>query len=175
MKSRLSLLVAPLLMLATACATPPLPFRQVSLREHFAIAETEFASLQFYVSRRVVAHDVSAGTPGAGDVLIVPEQTAGVVKEVGSHWLRVAFEPGGDGVIFLARQGPRDSIYKLATRAEDGSQLAWVDAAGDPILRDGQRVYRVVEGADAFLLVDTDDFNELVARRAHATGAELER
>ena len=108
-------------------------------------------------------------------MLVVPVNTAGVVREVGPHWLRVAFVPEGSGVIFLARPGPRNSIYRLATRSADGSQLEWVDVEGDPILRDGQRVFRVVEGADAFLLVNGNDFDRLVERRQHSPGIQRGR
>ncbi len=85
-----------------ACSNPltfsfgqrPMPsFLHTRHRENLSIDPQELKNLQFYISTRVLAKDLS--TPGSEGVIIVPDLTRGMATEVGPSWLRVRFSEGG--------------------------------------------------------------------------------
>lgn len=158
-------------LLASCSTSPPPRFMHQMHREAYAIGEGDFPRLQFYVSNRVIAHDLSAQGPGS--VILMNRETPGLAVASGSNWIRVRFQPGGEGVVFLVNPAARgDTGYTLATEVDGGSGYRLVRDVPDRILQVGDRRYRIVEGAEAYLLVDRDDLEKLVERRRHVTGQE---
>jgi hypothetical protein len=152
-----------------ACGTKPGRFYHLGHRKAYAIEDAELRGLQFYVSTKVVAHDLNA--QGAQSVILVEEGTPGVAVAAGSNWIRVRFQAGGEGVVFLAPAAGSDSSYFLATEAEDGSGYRLVRNEPDRTLRDGSRRYRIVSGSEAVLLVDAGDLTDLIEKnRTHVQG-----
>jgi hypothetical protein len=152
----------------TACAASPGRFYHQGHRKAYAIEDAELKRLQFYVSTKVVVHDLNA--QGAQSVILVEEGTPGVVVASGSNWIRVRFQPGGEGVVFLAPTSGTDSSYMLATEAEDGSYRL-VRNEPDRILRAGSRRFKIISGSEAVLLVDAGDLTDLIEKeRTHVGG-----
>jgi hypothetical protein len=152
-----------------ACAATPARFYHQSHRQKYAIQDAELTRMQFYVSTRVVAHDLDA--EGAQAVLVVEQGTPGVVVASGPNWIRVRFQAGGEGVVFLATPNGSESSYVLATEAEDGSGYRPVLSEPDRILRVGGRRYRIVAGSGAVLLVNAADLTNLIQTgRSHVQG-----
>ena len=148
-------------------------FLHVAYRQTYAIEDQEFNKLQFYVAKAILAHE-DTGAQGdagaAGRVIVVPEGTPGIVKEVGDDWLRVSFEEGGPGVFFLTDPTKEEDLYWLATSVEGREGLYAVkDLPQGIILQEGRR-FLVMEGADASLLVDGSDMAKLIESRRHVIG-----
>lgn len=167
-RSRASVVLGLALALAS-CRTPPGRFYHHGHRQAYAIDEAELQHLQFFVSTKVVAHDL--GAQGPGSVILVEEGTPGVAVAAGPNWIRVRFQAGGEGVVFLAPAARVESSYMLATEAEDGSGYRLVRNEPDHVLRTGARRYRILSGADAALLVDAGDLKNLIEKeRTHVEG-----
>jgi len=163
------------LALLSACATPPIdpPFYR-QYRERYAITADELKTLQFYISREVLAHALD-GSPGVEpeQVVIVASRTPGLVREAGPDWVRVAFRQGGEGVLFRIRSDRADAVYALATTTESG-RIALVSELPEPVLTLGGRRYKIVYGADAYLIVSSHDLGKLIESRPHPPGLERE-
>lgn len=171
--ARMAALLGALLLIG--CAEKPMdpPF-YLRYREQYAITADEMKQLQFYISREVLAHAMD-GAPGTTpeQVVIVAARTPGLVREVGPNWLRVAFTKGGEGVLFRLRDDRSDAIYQLATPAE-GGKIALVREQPEPILTQGGRRYKILKGADAFLIVSHDDLDHVIKSRPRPAGLERE-
>lgn len=169
-----ALLAIPFLL--NACATPPInpPFYHRAYRERYAITVDELKTLQFYISRKVLAHAID-GSPGVApeQVVIVDAGTPGLVRDAGPDWMRVAFTAGGEGVLFRTRADWEDSAYLLATATESG-QIVPVSKLPEPIVTVGGRRYKIIQGADAYLIVSSDNLDKLIESRPHATGYKRE-
>jgi hypothetical protein len=158
--------------LLAACATPSEPFYHRLYRENYAITPQELTRLQFYISTEVLAHaEGAAAETTPAQVTIVPAGTPGLVREVGPDWLRVAFTEGGEGVLFLTRAERTDSVYMLATRSP-GGEIVRLSELPKPVLTQAGRSYELVYGADAYLLVNARELNQLIRDRPHAAGLE---
>jgi hypothetical protein len=164
----------------SACSSAPPaafnpPFYERTLRQSYAITPDEIKTLQFYISGEVLAHRIEDRSPTATpDVVIVPAGTPGLVREVGSDWLRVAFTEGGEGVLFRLRVDRSDSVYALATTTESG-EIVLVSRLPEPVLTTGGRRFKIVSGGTAYLLVNNDDLNRLLAGRQRPGGLQLPR
>ncbi len=160
-------------LLATGCATAPVSFLHKEHRGAYALVEQDLERMQFFISREVLAHRVGEdGTTSPDDVVILDMRTRGKVVEVGPNWLRVAFQAKGVGAVFLASGTGADSLYKLASEGEGRPGYSRVQDMEDPILMvEGQR-YRVIRGAQAYLLIEEVDLKRVVADRAHLRGAK---
>ena len=161
-----------------ACSTPTAfnpPFLHRIHRQSYAISPDELKKLQFYISGQVVAHRIDAGSPtDTPGVVMVADHTPGLVQESGSDWLRVAFSEGGEGLLFRLRADRSDSVYALATTTESG-QIVLVSQLPEPVIITGGRRFKVVNGATAYLLVNTDDLNRLLESRPRPGGLQLPR
>jgi hypothetical protein len=173
------LLAFVLALMLTGCAmlkgaSPPPRFMHQQHRETYAMTEADLEQLQFFVSTKVVAHDLDATGPEG--VVLVEAGTPGVAVAAGPQWIRVRFQKEGQGVVFLADPNARrDSQYTLATDADgrkQGYQL--VRQTKDRILRVGGRRYYIVEGAEAYLLVDAKTLQKVIAGRRKLEGEQLE-
>ena len=166
-------IVCGIALFVVGCSTPKQSFLHTSHRGIYGIGDEELQQLQFYIQRDVLVHAIAPdGKVSATDVVIVPANTPGVVKEVGPNWLRVAFQPGGTGAVFLASDKDEDSIYKLATEVEGKSGYYRLEEMRDPVLlHDGQR-YRIIDGAGAYLQIGQKEFEQLVKTRAHLKGVK---
>jgi hypothetical protein len=168
-RPRTAWVVLALTLAVAACGTKPGRFYHLGHRKAYAIEDAELRRLQFYVSTKVVAHDLNA--QGAQSVILVEEGTPGVAVDSGPNWIRVRFQAGGEGVVFLAPTGGYDSSYLLATEAEDGSGYRLVRNEPDRILRAGSRRFKIISGSEAVLLVDAGDLTDLIEKeRTHVGG-----
>ena len=138
----------------------------------YQITPDELKTLQFYISGEVLAHRIEDRSPATtSDVVIVAAGTPGLVREVGADWLRVAFTEGGEGVLFRLRPDRNDSVYALATTTE-GGEIVLVSRLPEPVLTTGGRRFKIVSGATAYLLVNNDDLNRLLAGRQRPGGLQ---
>jgi len=162
-----------------ACSSTPTafnpPFLHRTYRQSYAISPDELKKLQFYISGEVVAHRIDVGSPtDTPGVVMVAAHTPGLVQESGSDWLRVAFTEGGEGLLFRLRADRSDSVYALATTTESG-QIVLVSQLPEPVLITGGRRFKIVSGATAYLLVNTDDLTCLLESRPRPGGLQLPR
>lgn len=164
----LSLLV---LIGSSACASRE-AFLNVEHRRNYAITDAEIRQLQFFLSREILARDVSAGglTDDPETVLLVREGTRGAATEVGDNWIRVAFEAGGEGVVFLTDTTRADDGYWLATKVEGEQGYRKVIDLRERVVDARGRRFKIVRGADAFLLVNEGDIKKIIATRRHIKG-----
>ncbi len=152
------------------CSTPMETFLQVQHRENWALQDEEIASLQFYISREVLARNV-ADRASASSVLVVPLGTPGAAVEVGPDWIRVSFQRGGAGVYFLAlKTRAGDSVYWLATEVEGKPGLHAVKDLEKKVIRVPLGEFELIHGSQARLLVNSDDLQKLIEKRTHIQG-----
>jgi hypothetical protein len=153
-------------------APPEYRFMQRQHRETYGIEEADMARLQFFVSSRIIAQDLD--TPGSEGLVLVPAGTPGRVIAAGPRWIRVQFQEGGPGVVFLANPTTySDTSYFLATEADGADGYRQVKDVPDHVLRHGGRRYRIVEGWNAELIVDGDKLKKLVESRRHVEGQRI--
>ena len=160
------------LALAGCGAAPQSRFLQKQHREMYAIGERDLEQLQFFVSNEVIAHALD--TPGAAGVLLMDPGTPGVAVGAGPNWIRVRFQQGGQGVVFLADPSARGGTgYALATEVDGADRYRLVRDVPDKILSVGGRRFQVVKGTHAELMVDTDKLRKLIAERPHVQGQRV--
>ena len=153
-----------------ACANPKMSFLHTRHRENLSIDPQELKQLQFYISTRVLAKDLS--TPGSEGVIIVPDLTRGMATEVGPSWLRVRFSEGGSGVVFVAVVTQGDSAYWLATEIEGQQGFHTLKDLPKKILLNQGTAYELIYGDHARLLISEKDLSKLIARRTHLKGVK---
>jgi hypothetical protein len=161
-----------LVLLTTAgCQTPTEVVLHQRHRIDFALQPEELESVQFYISREVLARNTApadADTPQS--VIILKRETPGVVVDTGPTWLRVSFQAGGRGVYF-ATVPERESAYWVATRLENG-QLEPIKEQPEHLLSDGIDTFRLVYGSNARLLISGKDLQRLIGERTHLKGRQ---
>jgi hypothetical protein len=151
----------------------PPRFMHQQHREAYAMTQDDLEQLKFFVSTKVIAHDLDTGGPAG--VVLVDAGTPGVAVASGPNWIRVAFQEDGQGVVFLAEPSERrDSQYTLATETEGEKGYQLVRTTKNRILRAGSRRYHIVEGAGAYLVVDQKSLAKVIDSRRHVTGREPE-
>lgn len=156
---------------SASCQTPTEVFLHQRYRVDYALQPAELESVQFYISREVLARNTDpadANTPQS--VIIVKSETPGVVVDTGDNWLRVSFQKGGKGVYFVTVP-ERESAYWLATKLPDGKLAAMRDQP-DRLLSDGIDTFRVVFGSNARLLINGKDLQRLLESRTTLQGRE---
>ncbi len=162
-------------LLASGCAKRAvLGFYNVAHRTQFAIDQSDLERLQFYISRDVIVHSQPASGLPTETVLVVPKGTPGVVIDSGPDWLRVRFAKGGPGVQFLTDANKTEDLYWVATELEGKSGLYKLSTLPRKVmLHQGQR-YLVVEGADAYLLVDKKGLEKFIHSRPTVEGQKVQ-
>ncbi len=161
-------------LVASACATPPEVLLQRAHRENFALQPDELRRASYYVSDRIVAHELSGdGTATRPDqVLVLEPETPGALVDVGPNWLRVSFDRG-PGVLFVSRPEVRpDSVYQLASDPEPGQEPRRVSDIEDRTASVGGRRYKLIYGAEARLLIDSQVLHEIIESRQRARGRD---
>jgi hypothetical protein len=159
------------LVLAGCGAAPQSRFLKQQ-REMYALGDRDLGQLQFFVSNEVVAHALD--TPGAAGVLLMAPGTPGVAVGAGPNWIRVRFQQGGQGVVFVADPSTRGGTgYALATEVDGAEGYRLVRDVPDRILSVGGQRFQVVKGAHAELMVDTDKLRKLIAERPHVQGQRV--
>lgn len=149
----------------------PYRFMHEQHREAYAMTQDDLAKLEFFVSSKVIAHNLDDAGPEG--VVLVDADTPGVAVASGSDWIRVSFQRGGPGVVFLTQAtATHDSHYSLATEVDEGTGYQLVRLTKDQVLRDGTRRYQIIEGADAYLVVDQKSLAKVVGTRRKAQGRE---
>lgn len=161
-----------------ACSKPPkkINFLHTSIRETYLIQPAELKELQFYISGRILAQDeewLAGGGAPEGHVVLIAAGTKGVVLEAGPNWLRASFEDGGTGVYFVSDTTRPEDRYWLATTVAGRDGLYKVKDLPEPVIEvDGVR-FKVIQGADSYLLLDRKDFDKLVESRRHIKGRQV--
>ena len=151
---------------------PPQRFMHQQFREAYALNEGDLEQLQFFVSQKVIAHDLDATGPQS--VVLVEAGTPGVAVASGPRWVRVAFQEDGSGVVFLAEPSNKsDSQYTLATEVPGREGYQLVRKTKDRVLRSGNRRFAIVEGAGAYLTVDGDSLEKVIGERRKVEGREV--
>ena len=158
--------------LIVGCASNPPPrFMHQQHREAYQMTEADLEQLQFYVSTKVIAHDLDS--PGPLGVVLVDAGTPGLAVSSGPRWLRVSFTEDGSGVVFLAEPSTRsDSQYTLATETPGGGYQL-VRTTKDRILRIGNRRFAIIEGSNAYLTVDPETLKNVIGERRQIEGNRL--
>jgi hypothetical protein len=159
-----------------ACASPPEALLHRAHREYFALQPAELERARYFVSDRIVAHELVDGVEGAkpSQVLVLETETPGIVTDVGPDWLRVSFGEG-PGVLFVARPDEAsDSWYQIASEPEPGGQPLRVRDGPDSIVQVGDRRYKVIFGSEARLMIEADALRELIESRPRAPGRNPE-
>ena len=152
------------------CTTPKATFMQIRHRENYAIQDQEVLRLRFYISREILARNV-AEVASASSVVVVAADTPGAATEVGTDWIRVSFRQGSPGVYFLAVVTVGgDSAYWLATEVEGEPGLRALKDLDRKVLRTPDGAFELIYGADARLLVSSEDMQALIATRTHVPG-----
>jgi uncharacterized protein YceK len=160
------------LLLAGCSSVPPTRFMHQQHREAYAMEQADLEELQFYVSTKVIAHELDASGPQS--VVLVEAGTPGLAVASGPRWIRVRFQEGGDGVVFLADPTARaDSQYTLATEVEGGGYQL-VRLTKNRILQTGGRRFLIVEGTGAHLLVDSGTLKKVIGERRQVEGQRLD-
>src|SRR5262245_9293208 len=160
------------LLLVAACARPPETLLQRAHREYYALQPAELERAAFFVSERIVAHELAEGAdaPSPSRVLVLEPGIPGVATDAGDDWLRVSFDRG-PGVLFVAqRGGAADSWYQLASDPEPGPAARRVSELADSIARVGGKRFKVIYGAEAHLLIDGDALQHMLDSRPKARG-----
>ena len=169
---RFSTLLPLLLLIALGwgCASSKGAFLHVGHRLNYGIEDDEIRNLQFFISSEILAHDLTRGASPSERVVVLPDETAGIVVDLGESWIRVSFEEGGSGAVFLTDPHKRDDGYWLATELENGAGYRKLTDFEKPILRQAGSEYRLIVGADAFLIVENDAIEKLLSQRRHLEG-----
>ena len=163
-----------LLSLLAGCSSGPttMPFLNNSHRQIYSLNEEDLRKVQFYVSTDIVAqvHEATATQS-----FVVPKLTPGVVTAAGPNWIKVSFRKGGVDVPFVADPKQTDSRYWIASELEGGKDFAKViEVPGRFFMYKNTRL-TLVSGADAILLVDWEDWKELVETRTVTEGRRLDK
>ncbi len=156
---------------AVGCQTPTEVFLHQRHRTDFALQPEELETVQFYISRDMLARNTDpadADTPQS--VIIVNRETPGVVVDAGDTWLRVSFQEGGKGIYFVTVP-ERESAYWIATKLDDGGLAAMRDQP-NRLLSDGIDTFRIVFGSNARLLINGNDLQRLIGTRTTLQGRE---
>ena len=165
--------VAALLITSGCAKRAVLGFYNVAHREQFAISDADLRDLQFYISKDIIVHSQPAPGLPTEAVIIMRKGTPGIVVDAGPDWVTVRFSKGGTGVQFLTDANKPEDLYWFATEVEGKSGLYKLSTLPRKILlHQGQR-YLVVEGSDAYLLVDKKDLEKLIGSRRHIEGQEV--
>src|SRR6266850_1667794 len=164
------LLVALFSLLVSCSSAPPIAFQNNSHRQVYSLNLEDLEKLQFYISRDVVAqYQDATGTKS----LLVPRLTPGVVTGAGPNWLKVSFKEGGVDVPFITDPNQYDGRYWIATEVEGSKDFKKIaELPEKSILYKGTR-YKLVSGADAILLVDSEGWKKLVETRKVTEGRRV--
>lgn len=136
-------------------------------RQNYALTDPELKTVQFRVESDVLVREIGEGS---GSVTLVRGGTPGLATETGPAWIRVRFTADGPGVFFAAEGPDQESVYALATATANQPDPVRVKDAPGRTLRVGTRTFEVIQGADARLLVDSEDLRRLIESRVLGKG-----
>jgi hypothetical protein len=141
-----------------------------SHRQIYSLNEEDLKKVQFYVSTDVVAQNQD---PMAPQSFLVPRLTPGVVTAAGPNWVKVSFRSGGAEVPFVADPTLNDSRYWIASEVAGSNEFRRVTAVPGMVFIYKSTPYTLVSGADAMLLVDWEEWKQLVETRAVTGGRRV--
>ena len=162
-----------LLSVFAGCSSTPrtIPFRNITHRQIYSLDEGDLKKVQFYISTDVVAQSQGTKEPKS---FLVPRMTPGVVTAAGPNWIKVSFREGGVDVPFITDPKQNDGQYWIASENEGGTEFKRVsEIPGNVFLYKGTP-FRLVSGADAYLVVDWDSWNEVVETRKVTEGRRVD-
>ena len=150
--------------IAMACAGPMELFLHDTHRQLHGIDPVDLIGMQVFASKEIMAHEIStAGTKVERNVLVVPRAASGIVREVGTDWLRVAFERDAEGAFFVAVPAPEGASYRLAGRETADGPLLPMTELFRQVIRQRDREFHLVYGADAQLLIGKHTLSNLIS------------
>ncbi len=164
-------------------------------RENYTLNKQELQNLQFFISTNVLAQYEDA--TGRKSVLVT-RGTPGVVTDVGPNWIKVSFRKGGIDIPFVTTQESKGGRPRLTTKKEGSTTILRVtESPGEDtrywlatevegkkgfheirklpekvFLHEGTR-YRLINGADAFLIVDAEGLNNVIETRKTTEGRRV--
>lgn len=164
-------------------------------RENYTLNKQELQNLQFFISTNVLAQYEDA--TGRKSVLVT-KGTPGVVTDVGPNWLKVSFRKGGADIPFVTTQESKggrpglttekkgstmiirvtespgeDTRYWFATEVEGKEGFHEIRKLPEKVfLHEGTR-YQLIYGANAFLLVDTEELYNVIKTRKPTEGRRV--
>lgn len=167
-----ALFIVVLLSVLTGCSSisKTIPFRNITHRQLYSLNVEDLKKVQFYISTDVVAQ--YQDTTGKKSVLVT-KLTPGVVTTAGQNWVKVSFRKGGANVPFVTDPNQDNGLYWLATEVEGSKDFKKVtEVPGHVFLYKGTPL-RVVSGADALLLIDTESWEKIVESRKVTEGRRV--
>ena len=165
------------LLLACGCSSPrPTHFLHQGQRLKYSISDDELKTLQFYISDYLVIHRLDTAENGSPTktAIVVQVGTPGVVIDAGPQSFVVSFDEEGIGVPFVTAAEKSGDMYWLASRTEDGAALRQVRLLDDHTLIHDGKTYEILEGADAHIMIERADLDELIDNRPHPSGRTQE-
>ena len=162
-----------LLSVFAGCSSTPrtIPFRNITHRQIYSLDEGDLKKVQFYISTDVVAQSQNAKETKS---FLVPRMTPGVVTAAGPNWIKVSFREGGVDVPFITDPKQNDGRYWIASENEGSKDFKRVsEIPGNVFLYKGI-FFRLVSGADAYLVVDWDSWKEVVETRKVTEGRRVD-
>jgi hypothetical protein len=165
------MLISPSLLLGCSSGPMWIGFQHNYHRQVYSFNEEDLKKLQFSISTEVVAQfQDSTGTKS----ILIHKFTPGVVTSAGPNWLKVSFREGGVDIPFVTDLSDANDRYWLATEIEGSKDFKKVIEVPQRIFRDKGARYTVVNGADAVLLVDWEEWQKLVETRKATEGRKVE-
>ena len=159
-----SLLVALALGSLVGCSPNLVAFRHDTHLERYEFTDIDLQKLNFYVSTEVIAHGQAADER----VLILTPGTPGQAVGLGDDSIVVSFDEAGEGAPFALERSRQ--IYRLASPVPGRAGLHRLQTLKDKTLIVGGRRYKVVQGSDAFLVVEEKQLQKLIEKRPHLGG-----
>lgn len=177
-------------LLIAACAKPPPPERvpfSEAMRERYRLGEAQLRGLQYYISHEIVLERAAAGgtrrvergrlvVRGGTTVhqVVLPPGTPGWIEAPGfigeaerTHVVEVSFERGAPLRFSPAEPGGA-YVLSAPTLVRSGAFSDLFASWGRPrrfeVAFAGEK-WRVVAGADAYLLIETDALEKLQSTR----------
>jgi hypothetical protein len=164
------LTVSVIFLLAGCSSAPPMAFQNYSHRQTPSLNLEDLEKLQFYISSDVVAQYQDAmGTKS----LLLARLTPGVATGAGANWIKVSFREGGVDIPFITDLNLYDGRYWIATEVEGSKDLKKISELPDRFFVHKGVRYKVVSGADAILLFDSETWKKVVETRKATQGRKV--
>jgi hypothetical protein len=164
------LTVSVIFLLAGCSSSPPMAFQNYSHRQTPSLDLEDLEKLQFYISSDVVAqYQDAAGTKS----LLLARLTPGVATGAGPNWIKVSFRDGGVDIPFITDPNLYDGRYWIATEVEGSKDLKKISELPDRFFVHNGIRYKVVSGADAILLFDSETWKKVVETRKATQGRRV--
>jgi hypothetical protein len=164
------LALAVISLLAGCSSAPPIAFQNNSHRATYSLTLEDLQKLQFYISGDVVAqYQDATGTKS----LLLQRLTPGIATGAGPNWIKVSFREGGVDIPFVTDPNQYDGRYWIATEVEGENTFKKISDVPDKSFLSKGVKYKLVSGADAILLFDSEGWKSVVEKRKVTEGRRV--